>query len=79
MSDFFTKQNKTEHGPGPTEEIEWLVVQEPKDINGITQCATVRAKTAYFALREAEKLIENINKQDCICFPNPSLRIKGVK
>lgn len=76
MSNFFSKQNKAEFGPGPVSEIEWLVVQDPKDINGITKCATVKAKTAYYALREAEKLIENINKQDCICYPNPVLRMK---
>lgn len=79
MSNYFTKNNTVEVGPGPTEEIEWLVVQDPKDINGITKCVTVRAKTAYFALREAEKLIENINKQDCVCYPNPCLRIMVIK
>lgn len=76
MSNYFTKNNTSEHGPGPTEEIEWLVVQDPKDINGITKCATVRAKTAYQAMREAEKLINDLNKQDCVCYPNPVLRIK---
>lgn len=76
MSDFFTKQNKTEHGPGPINEIEWLVVQDPKDINGITQCVALRAKTAYYAMQEAEKYIKDMNRQNCVCYPNPKLMIK---
>jgi hypothetical protein len=74
---YFTSKNTSEHGPGPTAEIEWLVVQDPKDINGSTKCAMVRAKTAYYALREAEKYIEDFSGQNCVCYPNPRLYLRS--
>lgn len=75
MSNYFTKNNTIEVGPGPTEAIEWLIVQDSKNINGVTQCAVVKAQTAFFALQEAEKLIPEFKKQDCVCYPSPVMRM----
>ncbi len=76
MSDFFTKNNTVEVGPGPNREIEWMVVQTPTDINGVTQCCTVSAVSSYAALKKAERFIPEINTQKCVCYPNPVLLIK---
>lgn len=79
MSDYFTKQNTKEFGPGPDKEIEWLIIQDPKCWQGISQCAVVKAKHFHQAWEKAEKLIPNFRKQDCICFPNPHLHFEVNK
>lgn len=79
MSNYFSNKNDKEFGPGPSQEQEWLIVQNPHDINGVTQCAVVRGKTAFVAWEEAEKLIPNFSKQHCQCFPNPVLRFTNWK
>lgn len=66
MSDYFTRQNTAEFGPGPTTEIEWLVVEVQDDINAVTRCAIVRGKTAYEAFYKAESVIEDLNKQKSV-------------
>lgn len=80
MSDYFTKKNEgREFGPAPSEAIEWLIVQNSHDVNGVTECAVVRAKTAFLAWEEASKVIRNFNKQSCQCFPKPRLIIVGER
>lgn len=76
MSDYFTKHNTIEVGPGPEKEIEWLVVQQPEDmINGVTHCCTVKAKTFHLAMQKAERFIPELSRQKTIVFPNPVLEI----
>lgn len=78
MSDYFTRKNKIEFGPGPTKEIEWIVLQNPKLIEGTTQCAIVKAKTAYLAWEKAASIIDNFDKQCCQCFPNPKILFEKI-
>ena len=74
MSDYFSKRNNgLEFGPGPTEEIEWLIVQHPGTVTGISQAVVVRTKTAYLAWDKAATMITDFRKQDCYCYPNPKL------
>ena len=78
MSDYFKRMNKAEFGPGPTQEIEWIIIQKPFENLGVTHCATVKAKTAYLAWEKAAKIIPGFDKQTCYCFPNPKLIVESV-
>lgn len=75
---YFTNKNTSEVGPGPTNEIEWLIVENLNDINGVTRCAVVRARTAYFAMNKAESIINDMQRQKCTCYPSPVLKFEGV-
>lgn len=79
MSDYFTRHNTIEVGPGPVNEIEWMVIQKPSENLGITECAVVKARTAYLAWEKAARIIPNFCKQSCYCFPNPTLRFEEKK
>lgn len=79
MSDYFKRMNTKEVGPGPTEEIEWLIVQKNTEGLEVTNCVVVKAKLAYVAWEKAASMIENFDKQTCYCFPNPKLIIEGAK
>jgi hypothetical protein len=80
MSEYFKNKNDgREFGPGPLDTIEWLIIQDPGDIDGVSQCVVLRAKTAYLAWEEASKYIQGFNKQSCQCFPRPKLVIVGEK
>ena len=72
MSDYFTKQNTKEVGPGPETEIEWLLVEEYKDLP-TTRCLVVTAKTAYQAMCKADRLIQGLNKNVCKLYQNPKI------
>lgn len=76
VSNYFSKQNTSEFGPGPQKEIEWLVVEESDDINGITRCVVVKAKTYYFAVCAAETVVQDLNRQKVKVYPNPLLKYK---
>lgn len=77
MSDYFKRMNKEEFGPGPIDEIEWLVIQNTSEHLGQTNCVVVKAKLAYIAWEKAAKMIPNFDKQTCYCFPNPKLTFEG--
>ena len=76
MSEFFSKQNKAEFGPGPVNKINWIIIEPASDVNGETRCAIVNAKTAYFALNDAQTLFHDLDRQKCICYPGPNVKIK---
>ena len=68
MSDFFTKKNNgVEFGPGPSETVMWMIV-DPVNEN-LTKVCYVRAKTAFQALQEASKYMEDISNK-AVCYPN---------
>jgi len=75
MSNYFTKNNTVEVGPGPDKEIEWIVIEERNDINAVTPCIVVRAKNGYTALNRAEQTCPGLDKNKCRLFPNPKLMI----
>lgn len=79
MSEYFTRKNTKEFGPAPNGDIEWMIVQSPFYSTDITECAIVKAKTAYLALEIASTLINNLDKQACKCYPNPKLIFQGDK
>lgn len=74
MSDYFTRQNKIEVGPGPTEEIEWLVVSATVGLEE-TKCAIVKAKLAYVAIQKAASIIQGLETQTCLVFPSPVVKV----
>lgn len=74
MSDYFTRQNTKEVGPGPTEDIEWLVVSVPEGLEE-TKCAIVMAKLAYVAIQKAAGVIEGLETQTCLVFPSPKIKM----
>lgn len=73
MSNYFTKNNIKEVGPGPIAEIDWLVVQCSDISNGPTEWCIVKAKNAYQARCNAEKFIPMISTQRSVCYPGPVL------
>lgn len=80
MSDYFKKMNDgREFGVAHNGEIEWLIVQKEPDTTGVSQCAVVKASTAYQAWELAAALIKDFRKQDCLSFPNPKLIFQEKK
>lgn len=75
MSDYFTKNNTVEVGPGPEKDIEWLVIEERNDVNQVTPCIVVMARNGYQALNRAEQVSPGLEKNKCKVVPNPRLMI----
>lgn len=56
MSDYFTKQNREEFGPGPAESVQWMFV-DGKDV------CFVWAKTYYEAAQKASKMVRVLSNK----------------
>ena len=68
---YFTNKNNVEVGPGPSQDIEWLIVENYDSKLHKTRCVVVSAKNGYTALNKAERLIQDLNKNVCKLYQSP--------
>ena len=70
MSNFFSNKNESEYGPGPSDEVSWLVIENQVDLQHESRYCVVQAKTYYLAMQEAQKKIPDLKQAITHAFSN---------